>query len=165
MSFEQLATVGIDKGAFALCFAKLAKAKRLKGVDSSDLKLYESVLAKFPQWAIEQAVDALMCTATFGFPTTDVWVQHCEQAVQRRLRDTLVLGREWKEECTSCHDSGWREYHCTQRLRCGRRFCDQLGEAHEHTYYSACACRAHNSTYRRQTLASQLGHGNAESKS
>lgn len=160
-----LTPVGVDKKAFAQCFNRLAKAKRAKDIDQADMQIYYQVLEKFPLWAIEEAAFELMKTPTFGFPTTDVWVKQVEAEVQRRLRETLTHGREWKEECTTCHDSGWREHLCTHRTRCGRHYCQQLGEKHEHTYYSACLCREHNSTYRRQTLASQLGHGNKEKKS
>lgn len=159
-----LALVGVDKKAFAQCFNRLAKAKRAKDIDQADLQIYYSVLGKFPQWAIEEAADELMRTTTYGFPTTDVWVQATEAEIQRRLRDSLTHGRVWKEECSACHDSGWREYSCTAKARCGRRYCEQLGEKHTHPYYAVCMCRPHNRTYQRNTQASQLGHGHGERK-
>ena len=56
----------------------------------------------------QSAADALMTQATFGFPTTDVWVRACEAAVEQRLRESLPHGRAWQYECDTCHDSGWR---------------------------------------------------------
>jgi hypothetical protein len=153
-----------DKTAFAQCFNRLAKAKRAKDVDAADMQIYYQVLGKFPLWAIEEAAFELMKTPTYGFPTTDVWVQQVEAEIQQRLRQTLTHGREWKNECSTCRDSGWQEFHCTPQKRCGRPYCVQLGEKHEHPYYAPCGCRAYNHTYRRLTLASQLGHGNAEKK-
>lgn len=154
-----------DKKAFAQCFNRLAKAKRAKDIDAADMQIYYTVLSSYPLWAIEEAAFELMRTPTFGFPTTDVWVKQIQAEIARRQREMLShRQREWKDECLTCKDSGWREHHCTQQTRCGRKFCAQLGEKHEHTYYSACPCREHNSTYRRNTLASQLGHGNKENK-
>jgi hypothetical protein len=160
-----LVSVVADKKAFSVCFNRLAKAKRAKDIDSADMAIYYSVLSSSPLWAIEEAALELMRTPTFGFPTTDVWVQHIQAEVARRQRELLSRRqREWKDECTLCHDSGWLERFCTQAKRCGRRFCGQLGEKHEHEYYEVCGCREHNSTYRRNTLASQLGHGNKDKK-
>lgn len=153
-----------EKLAFAQCFNRLAKAKRAKDIDAADLQVYFDTLKAFPLWAIEEAAAELQKKPSYGFPTTDVWFQQCEAEVQRRLRETLIHGREWKDECRTCHDTGWTERTCTQQHRCGRKFCGQLGEKHEHSYYSACVCRATNSTYRRNTLSSQLGHTNVNQK-
>ncbi len=153
-----------DKKAFAQCFNRLAKAKRAKDIDAADLQIYFDKLQQFPQWAIDEAASELQQKHTFGFPTLDVWYQQCEAEIARRLRENLIHGREWKEECGQCRDSGWKEATCTHKHRCGRRFCDQLGEKHEHTFYSACVCRATNRTYQRNTQASQLGHANPEQK-
>lgn len=164
MSDFALATPGLDKTAFAQCFNRLAKAKRAKDIDQADMQIYYGVLGRYPQWAVEEASNDLMRTPTYGFPTTDVWVKAVEAEIQRRQRETVYQPREWKDECNSCRDSGWVEHQCTQAARCGRRFCSQLGEKHEHSYFSVCPCREHNSTYRRNTLASQLGHAKAETK-
>jgi hypothetical protein len=154
-----------DKKLFAQCFNRLAKAKRAKDIDAADMQIYYAVLSTYPLWAIEEASLELMRISTYGFPTTDVWVKQIQAEIARRNRENLShRQREWKDECTVCKDAGWREHTCTWQERCGRKFCDQLGEKHEHQYYSACPCREHNSTYRRNTLASQLGHGNHEVK-
>lgn len=153
-----------DKKAFAQCFNRLAKAKRAKDIDTADMQIYYTVLGTYPLWAIEEAALELMKTPTFGFPTTDVWVKQIQAEIQRRDRDTVARAREWKDECKTCHDSGWIEHLCAAQHRCGRRFCAEMGEKHEHTYYAACLCREHNSTYRRNTLASQLGRGTKEKK-
>jgi hypothetical protein len=155
----ELAPAGTDKTAFAQCFNRLAKAKRAKDIDTADMQIYYSVLGKFPQWAIEEAADELMRTATYGFPTTDVWVKQVEAEIQRRLRETLSHGREWKDECMTCHDSGWQEFHCTMGTRCARGSCASLGEKHKHPYNAPCPCRPNNHTYQRNTRASQLGRG------
>ena len=63
--------------------------------------------------------------------------------------------REWMDECRTCHDSGWKDYTCTVRQRCGRAWCERMGEEYSHTYYAACPCRAGNATYQRRTLGSQ----------
>lgn len=161
----EIAPAGTDKKAFAQCFNRLAKAKRAKDLDAADMQIYYSVLGSYPLWAIEEAALELMKTATYGFPTTDVWVTQIQAEIQRRDREQLSRRQtEWKDECTTCKDSGWREYHCTAQKRCGRRFCAELGEKHEHDYYVPCGCRPDNRTYRRNTLASQLGHGNKDAK-
>lgn len=154
----------LDTQAFKPVFNRLAKAKRATDVDGATMVIYFNVLKAFPLWAIEEAANELQRKHTFGFPTTDVWFQACEAEVARRLRETLVHGREWTEECAACHDSGWKENVCTAKHRCGRRFCGQLGEKHEHTFYSECPCRSANRTYQRNTQASQLGHAMAEPK-
>lgn len=155
----------IDTQAFKVCFNRLAKAKRATDVDGATMAIYLETLKVLPMWAIEEAATELARKPTFGFPEAGVWFQAAQEEVARRMREEQVYrSREWKDECRDCKDSGWREHHCTHTERCGRRFCDQLGEKHAHTYYSACPCREHNSTYRRNTLASQLGHGNKESK-
>jgi hypothetical protein len=64
--------------------------------------------------------------------------------------------REWKDECRTCHDSGWKSYTCTATSRCGRFFCERMGDAHTHTYYAICPCRATNGTYQRKTLGNQV---------
>ena len=51
-----------------------------------------------------------------------------------------------EEECRTCHDSGWRNYTCTSRQRCGRYFCERMGEHHTHTHYAVCPGRATNRT-------------------
>lgn len=161
MTTAELVPAAADKKAFAQCFNRLAKAKRAKDIDAADMQIYYAVLSGYPLWAIEEAALELMKTATYGFPTTDVWVTAIQAEVARRQRELLTRRQTaWKDECTTCRDSGWVEHHCTPQVRCGRRFCAEMGEKHEHEYYSPCACREHNSTYRRNTLASQLGHGN-----
>lgn len=154
----------IDTNAFKACFNRLAKAKRATDVDGATMAIYLDTLKTLPMWAIEEAAQELQRKPTFGFPEAGVWFQAAQEEVQRRAREQVYQPREWKDECRDCRDSGWREYHCTAKARCGRMFCAQLGEKHEHTYYSACPCREHNSTYRRNTQASQLGHGNKDSK-
>lgn len=153
-----LAPIGIDRRTFAQCFNRLVKAKRANNIDAADVEIYYRVLSRFPPWAIEAAADALMSQATFGFPTTDVWVTTCDAAVQRRLRDTIGGERAWQDECATCRDTGWREHDCTAENRCGRSFCARQ-PSYTHKYVSACLCRPHNATYRRQTLASQRGSG------
>lgn len=153
-----------DRVLFLQCFNRLAKSKRAKDIDAADMQIYFDTLSPLPMWAIEEAANELQRTPTFGFPDAATWFQAAEKEIQRRLRESLIHGREWKEECTTCRDSGWQEFHCTQQKRCGRRFCNQLGEKHEHTYYGACPCREHNYTYRRNTQASQLGRGDAKEK-
>lgn len=152
-------THAVEKQAFAQCFNRLAKAKRAKDIDAADLQIYYEALKALPLWAIEEAANELQRTTTYGFPTTDVWYQQADAEVQRRLRETLAHGREWKEVCQGCHDSGWKEYECRHLHRCGRPYCDRMGEKHAHSYFSACPCREHNPTYQRNTKASQLGHG------
>lgn len=164
MLSEALAPADADRKSFAQCFNRLAKAKRAKDLDQADMQIYYDTLKAFPLWAIEEAARELQMKPTYGFPPTDVWVQQAEAEVQRRLRETLVHGRTWVHDCETCRDSGWREYICQFRQRCGRHFCDQLGEKHTHTYYGVCPCRSHNPTYQRHTRASQLGHGKAEPK-
>lgn len=164
MAETTVVPMGVARFDFVTVFNRLAKAKRAKDIDSVDMDVYLAVLGNFPLWAIEEAANELMRTPTYGFPTTDVWVQQVEAEIARRSRESLSKRREWKDECTACHDSGWVEHVCDAAHRCGRFFCSQLGEKHEHTYYSACPCREHNSTYRRNTLASQLGHGEKDGK-
>lgn len=154
----------IDTQAFKVCFNKLAKAKRATDVDGATMAVYLETLKTLPMWAIEEAATELQRKPTFGFPEAGVWFEAAQAEVQRRNRESQVHRREWRDECTACHDSGWVEHLCDAAHRCGRFFCSQLGEKHEHQYYSACPCREHNSTYRRNTLASQLGHANKDSK-
>lgn len=153
-----------DKKAFAQCFNRLAKAKRAKDIDAADLQIYFDTLKALPLWAVEEAANELQRTPTFGFPDAATWYQAADAEVKRRQRESLHQQRQWRDECHTCQDTGWKEHQCTNDTRCGRHFCTQMGEKHAHSYYSACPCREHNSTYRRNTLASQLGHGNKEAK-
>lgn len=154
-----------DLTAFKVCFNKLAKGLRASDVDGATMVIYLEALRPLPMWAIEEAASELSRKPGYGFPTTAVWYAAAQAEVERRKREQLVAPREWKSECRQCRDSGWTELLCTHTNRCGRRFCQQLGEKHEHTYYAACLCRETNSTYRRNTQASQLGHGNKDGKS
>ncbi len=156
--------IGADRKTFAQCFNRLAKAKRAKDIDTADLEIYYGVLGRYPLWAIEEAALELMKKPTYGFPTTDVWVQEVQAEIARRDRQNLTKQRAWKDECPTCGDSGWKEYVCTQEARCGRQMCAESSDKHTHTYYVACPCREHNGTYRRRTLASQLGHVTGKSK-
>jgi hypothetical protein len=157
-----LASVEADKKAFAQIFNRLAKGKRARDIDVSDLQIYYNVLSPYPIWATEAAADELLRTSTFGFPSTDAWLQEVQAQIQRRLRQTLAGGREWNDECPTCRDTGWRDHLCNAQSRCGRRSCARSDATYEHPYHSACSCREHNRTYQRNTRASQLGHGSGD---
>src|SRR5687767_4734654 len=98
----------IDTQAFKVCFNKLAKAKRATDIDGATMLIYLDTLKSLPMWAIEEAAAELQRTPTFGFPEAGVWFQAGQAEVHRRQRENLSSTvREWKDECRSCHDSGW----------------------------------------------------------
>jgi hypothetical protein len=152
----------IDKKAFSQCFNVLAKRLRVADVDAADLQSYYTALSHLPEWALEQgATELAIEKGRRFFPTTAEWASAADAAIQRRLRESLSHGRVWQEECVSCHDSGWKEYHCTATSRCGRIWCEKNGERYTHDYYAVCPCRPNNHTYQRQTQSSKLGKGEA----
>lgn len=158
-------TTALDSELFKACFNRLAKALRANDIDGATKAVYYEALKVLPTWAVEEAANELSRKGGSFFPTSAVWFTAAEAEVKRRQRESLHQQRQWKSECKVCDDTGWKAHECNHLTRCGRHFCTQMGEKYQHTYYSACPCREHNSTYRRNTLASQLGHGNKEAKS
>lgn len=153
----ELAQTTDRKPAFAQCFNRLAKALRATDIDGATVQIYFDALADLPLWALEIGAVELSRRGGSFFPTTAVWHEAARHAVEHRLREALAGGRVWREECMTCHDTGWRESACTAADRCGRLWCDKHGEAYTHDYYTACVCRATNRTYQRMTASGRRG--------
>ncbi len=145
-----------DKVAFMQTFNVMAKRLRASDIDAADLQTYFSALCHLPMWALEQGADALALErGRRFFPTTAEWHDKAQDAIERRLREVAQGEREWKLYCDVCQDSGWKPHACTAKTRCGRRFCDRMGETYEHEYMSPCPCREHNPSYQRDVAATR----------
>lgn len=155
-----------EKVAFMQTFNVLAKRLRAQDIDAADLQTYFSALSHLPMWALEQGANALALErGRRFFPTTAEWHDAAQVAIERRLREVAQGERIWKLYCESCKDSGWKPQECTPKARCGRTYCDRLGETHSHEYFIVCPCRAHNPSYQREVAAMRAAHsGKAERK-
>lgn len=164
MMTDALTVFGGDtptKKQFAQVFNRMVVAFN-KDADAVTMWVYFDALYDLPAVAVEDGAVALMREPwrTF-FPSTGEWRAAAETAAQQRLQQAIQPQRtDWKEDCQTCHDTGWIEGRCEGGGQCGIASCERMARRRgygAHTYATPCTCRLSNPTYQRHVLAGFTG--------
>jgi hypothetical protein len=137
----------LDKARFKTAFTYLAPATRLATAEATPemKRAYFDALGDLPTEAVEGAAAQIAKKAQW-FPKVAEW----REAARSYTRDVQVkalplppAGREWRNECDWCEDTGW----CYEG---GKTMHEVVMSAFEgRPRMHACVCRATNRTYQR----------------
>lgn len=139
---------------FSLLFSKLALQCRDRDADEATIRAYHEALGRFPAEAVRMAGERLSREpGRKWLPTTGEWTEAILAAQTALLREALPSARHdpWRVECVHCEDTGWRLEDGHGLFCPGDRTCGRERKHQAHTYTEACACRATNRTYQRNT--------------
>jgi hypothetical protein len=131
---------------FGKIFSPLAIQLQWRDADEAAIRSYYRALCDIPQSVLTRSAWRLANErGRKFFPTTGEWRDVALMIEQEDRRSEFAGPHEWTEECTDCHDTGWRGYECTG-LDGG---CDRKFNHRPHDYVRICPCRESNRTYQR----------------